>query len=303
MTDKRTDMDRHAYLILAHKNIWQIQMLLASLDHELNDIYIHLDKRADFDYEPFRNVCRKSRVCFINPRIRIHWGGVSIVRAEMALLTEAVKTSHIYYHLISGMDLPIKSQDEIHRFFKEHQGKEFINIWEIEEHTLKRVQYFTLFPEGSRFFLTNWLNHTFKALLALLGIRQNRGITFCKGSQWFSITDGLARYVVSRSDWVGKVFRHCTLCDEIFLPTIIAQSEYKDRLFNSEATRNTTINDSNMRLIDWNRGPSIRHPWVFTIDDLDMIRNASQLWARKFDESVDREIITEICRLYEKSGE
>lgn len=289
--------DRHAYLILAHKNPWQIRILLETLDYELNDIYLHLDRRASFKYDALRNVCKKSRLYFINPQIRIHWGGVSIVKAEMALLEEAVKEPHSYYHLLSGMDLPIKSQEAIHSFFETADGKEFINLWPIEEHTLKRVRYFTLFPEGSRFFLTNWLNHTFKAILSVLGIERNTDVTFAKGSQWFSITDDCARYITSRKEWVRKVFRHSTMCDEIFIPTILAQSPFMKRLYNSETAENTIINNSNLRLIDWNRGSSIRHPWVFTIEDLDMLKTAPQLWARKFDENIDRNIIIEVCKM------
>lgn len=94
-----------------------------------------------------------------------------------------------------------------------------------------------------------------------------------------------------------KVFRHSTMCDEIFIPTILAQSPFMQRLYNSETAENTTINNSNLRLIDWNRGPSIRHPWVFTIDDIDMLKTAPQLWARKFDENTDREAIVEVCKM------
>lgn len=294
-------MDRHAYLILAHKNPWQLKMLLESLDHELNDIYIHLDRNADFGYDALDNICTRSTVRYINPRIRIHWGGVSIIRAEMALLEEAVRTRHSYYHLLSGMDLPIKSQDTIHRFFEENNGREFLNLWTTEEHTLRRVHYYTLFPEGSRFFLTNWLNHSCKALLAALGIRQNSDVEFSKGSQWFSITHNLAQYIVSRKDWVERVFRHCTICDEFLIPTILNQSEYKNNLYCSDVTHNSTINLSNLRLIDWSRSPDVRHPLVFTMNDLEMLKTAPHFWARKFDENVDRNIIIEICRMNRES--
>lgn len=40
---------------------------------------------------------------------------------------------YAYYHLLSGQDLPIKSQDYIHQFFEEHQGKEFVGINHGEE--------------------------------------------------------------------------------------------------------------------------------------------------------------------------
>ena len=44
----------------------------------------------------------------------------------MELLKAAIKGNYDYYHLISGMDLPIKTQKEIHEFFENNKGKEFI---------------------------------------------------------------------------------------------------------------------------------------------------------------------------------
>ena len=38
-------MIKHAYLIMAHKNEEQLALLLRMIDHEQNDIYLHLDKK------------------------------------------------------------------------------------------------------------------------------------------------------------------------------------------------------------------------------------------------------------------
>ena len=54
------------------------------------------------------------------------WGGYSQIRSELILFQSAWEHGYEYYHLISGVDLPIKTQDEIHEFFREHYGKEFI---------------------------------------------------------------------------------------------------------------------------------------------------------------------------------
>ena len=54
-------------------------------------------------------------------------GGTQIV-AELFLLREAAKTPHMYYHLLSGNDLPIKSNQYIYQFFDSHLGEEFIHI-------------------------------------------------------------------------------------------------------------------------------------------------------------------------------
>lgn len=287
-------MGRHAYLILAHKNFNQLKTLISLLDDPRNDIFVHVDlKASDFKEEEFKSLCKNSRLIFVEERYKVNWGGVSIMRAELSLLKKATQTGRYdYYHLLSGMDLPIKSQSEIHSFFDENAGKEFIKFWEFKKSTYSRFRYFTIFPEGEGKFKTRIINHIFKGLQMAVGFRINRKIDFKFASQWFSITDSLARYVVARRDWLEKVFKHTSTCDEIFLPTLVYDSDFKNNLYVSEPVKSQKeVNRADMRLIDWTRGESIRHPWVFTKGDYKFLTDSDLLWARKFDENVDSEII------------
>lgn len=52
--------------------------------------------------------------------------------------------------------------------------------------------------------------------------------------------------------------------------------------------------NNNLRLIDWTRGGH-GHPHVFTAEDYDMLVSSDQLFARKFDENTDRQIIDSLC--------
>ena len=143
-------MSRHAYLILAHSRFDQLRKLAGLLDDPRNDIFIHVDARAaEFERSSLDGACKHSGLFFIEPRMKVHWGGVSIMRAEIELLRMAVAGQYDYYHLLSGMDLPIKSQDTIHEFFDANAGKEFIQLWQMKKSTLSRFRYFTLFPEGA----------------------------------------------------------------------------------------------------------------------------------------------------------
>lgn len=287
-------MARHAYLILAHKNFGQLRKLIEMLDHERNDIYVHVDAKAvGFRPDEWAGATRRSGIVFLPDRIHVNWGGVSIMRSELALLKRAIADGeHDYYHLLSGLDLPIKTQDEIHAFFDARRGTEFINLWEFKKSTRTRFSYFTVFPEGEGRFSTRIVNHIFKGMQMAVGYRINRGVDFRFGSQWFSITDALARYTVEHEGWLEKVFRHTSTCDEIFLPTLVAASPFADRLFVPTPVSNQKeVNLANMRFIDWTRGESIRHPWVFRASDLPLLESVEHLWARKFDETVDSEII------------
>lgn len=284
---------RHAYLILAHTCPGQLRKLLTLLDDERNDLFVHIDRKASFGPEDFSGCCRHSGLHFVTPRIAVHWGGVSIMRAEMALLKAATPGKYAFYHLLSGQDLPIKGQDAIHAFFQEHPDREFMNFWQLKPTTQSRFRYFTLFPEGAGFFFTNWLNNVLKGILMALHIRINRDVDFRFAAQWFSITHECAMYVLSQEAWLEKVFRHTNTPDEVFLATVIWNSPFRERLYDAkEHVQNQDIhNTANMRFIDWTRGKSIRHPWTFTLEDKDLLMSVPHFWARKFDERVDARII------------
>lgn len=52
------------------------------------------------------------------------------------------------------------------------------------------------------------------------------------------------------------------------------------------------IYDDDLRYTDWKRG----NPYIFTIEDYDILKSSNKLFARKFDEKKDLEIIN---RLYD----
>ena len=271
---------RHAYLIQAHCNAGQLQKLLLSLDDPRNDIYLHLDAKWDVDVTQFR--CERASLNVI-PRMKVNWGGPSQIWNELALLREAVKTPHGYYHLISGMDLPIKSQDSIDAFFEAGAGKEYIEFWPMNPHNLSRMLYSPL-SEYSAKWWGNLVNNLFKGVQTVLGIRRNRDVEFRRGANWFSITHDFASYVVEQEPWIRKVFSHTCSCDEVFLQTVLGRSPFAG-----------SCACTNVRFIDWERRESTRHPHIFRISDYDALTSSESLFARKFDERVDSAIITRIC--------
>lgn len=295
------NVNKHACLILAHACPDQLHKLLTLLDDPRNDIYVHIDAKAAFGPEALADVCRHSALHFIEPRIRVSWGGVNMMRATLALLKAATPGQYGYYHLLSGMDLPIRSQDVIHTFFDANPDREFLKLWPVEPKRAARFQYYIPFPEGKPSLLTNLLNNLVKGILMALHIRINRDVEFRMASQWFSITDAFARYVISQEAWLERVFRHTTSCDEVFMPTILWNSPFRDRLYDNtvhiEREQSTdTEHLGNLRFIDWTRGESVRHPWVFREDDWDLLMSVPYFWARKFDERVDPAIIERIYR-------
>lgn len=290
-------MTRHAYLILAHKNPSQIAKLLGALDAPDNDIFLHLDKRSSMKYKQFESCCRNAGLFFIRPRIRVNWGGVSIMRAELALLKAAVsKGQYSYYHLVSGMDLPLKSNAEIHEFFERNAGKEFFTMLKTSEFTDESIHYRHIFPESNHFYLAKKLRQFHIDWQKKRDCPINSGVEGKYASQWFSITDGFARYIVDNMRWLMHTFRNTGLTDEMFAATLLSRSPFAGNLYDTTLYRECegVHAGGNMRLTDWGDDPDARHPRTFTSADYDMLCRASQLWARKFDETVDSEIIDRI---------
>ncbi|MCQ2182572.1 MAG: beta-1,6-N-acetylglucosaminyltransferase [Bacteroidales bacterium] len=277
--------DRHAYLIQAHGNFEQLQKLLDALDDSRNDIYVHIDAKSDFRGGLS---CRHANL-YLTPRISVNWGGPSQIWSELVLLKEATRTHHSYYHLLSGSDLPIKSQDYIHDFFLKNEGKEFVEMTPVRKSTLWRFQY-TLFPERCNIPFCVLLNNIFKFVPMSLGFRRNKNVIFGCGPNWFSITDSLSRLVVSREDWIRKVFSHTNNCDEVFLQTIIR-----------ECGLESTVAGTNMRYTDWSRSNHHRHPCTFHAEDYDALMSRPELFARKFDTGVDAEIVELILKGIEQA--
>lgn len=74
--DVRGDIQMHAYLIMAHKNVEQLKKLLKLLDATDNDIFLHIDKKASHLMKNINSqkICTKSSVVCV-PSIDVKWGG------------------------------------------------------------------------------------------------------------------------------------------------------------------------------------------------------------------------------------
>lgn len=293
-------MMRHAYLVIAHNDFPLLHTLLKMLDDARNDLYVHIDLRSAALYQQVCTVkTRQARLFILPHRIPVHWGDISQVEVEYLLLeTAAAQEEYAYYHLLSGADLPIQSQEYIHRFFQQHAGKEFIGFWQTPAHQkdldrkISRYYFFTKHrrPGEKWHALTTPLYNLCLLIQKLIGIRRKQEVVFQKGPNWFSITHDFCQYLINQKSWVMKRMKY-TLCpDEIFVQTVAWNSPFKNHLFN--------LNDENMgnmRLIDWKRG----NPYVWSKEDLPELMQSDKLFARKFT-SRHAAIVHEIEKRYTK---
>lgn len=266
---------KHAYLILAHNEWDLLRTLLSCIDDERNDIFVHIDSKV-WDMPELH--AEKAGLFMVDNRVDVRWGDLSVVEGEYTLFEEAVKSGpYAYYHLLSGADLPLKSQDYIHSFCDEHQGEEFIGytLTEITPEVVRKAQRWHLFPKDFRDagFVKKALRAGFLRIQEAFGIKRNRGVDFKKGSQWVSVTDGMARLFLEKKDWVEKVFRNTFCSDEMVFHTLCWHSQFRSNIFDTE-------NDGHgcLRAIGWKEGALV--DWCTA--DYEDLAASEALFARKF---------------------
>lgn len=273
--------EKHAYLILAHNDPKVLELLVRLLDDSRNDIYIHVDKKSDIDV--FKNIRCSNSQLFVSQSVNVNWGGMSMVKAELLLMKMALDNGeYSYYHLLSGVDLPIKSQDYIHDFFHKYAGKEFIGIACDDSNRndlFEKTSVYWPFIEYMRakYKIVRYPLSIFRRGMAYiqkaLGVNRQYGMELRKGPQWFSLTHNCVRYVLNMQKEIELKFKYIPCVDEIFLPTIVWNSPFQDNIYD--------MNDqfhSCMRESDWKRG----NPYTWKKEDWDFLKHSDRLFARKF---------------------
>lgn len=197
-----------------------------------------------------------------------------------------------YYHLLSGHDLPIKSQEEIHRFF-EMSEKNYVAFYRPEMKCDTLFNYKIYHIPLKKYVLIR-LSRRIQYFFKINRIKKSK-MKYMKGSQWFSITDDAARYVIAREKQILAMFSYTKCPDEVFLQTILYNSPFRDTLITDyQDIKYRTLESkktmANMRMIDWPDELGTAHPRTFVREDYDALIKCKALFARKFDSKVDSEI-------------
>lgn len=270
---------KHAFLIIVHHEFEILQKLIYALDDYRNDIYVHFDSKILTI--PKIEVLRAGYFIVEN-RVDVKWGDISQIECEYVLFEAAIKNGpYFYYHLLSGVDMPLKSQDEIHAFFEKNTGKEFIGFFQgnASEEIDRKVRRYHLFPKSFRahnsYFYT--FRKIFRALFLRLQyvfkIRRNADVNFMKGTSWISVTESFLSFVLQNKNQVMNLYYNTFCADEIFIHTLCWNSHFKNKIYD--------INDEAKgckRLINWKDG--VIHDW--NDSDFSLLNKSNELFARKF---------------------
>ena len=265
------------YLIMAHHNFAQLDRMIDALEHPEAKFIIHIDRKVNIkDLHAFK-FRSKDNCQLLKTRYNITWGGYNMIPATLSLISAVMKyKTKGYCVLLSGMDYPVKSSDDIIGFLSSNYGHEYMDYepmprkdWKESNGGLDRVNYYWFVDSMG-----------IRDSMRMFGLQKKAGMTrrffndfdFYGGSLWWCLTTECVDYIsrfVRVNDAYCNFFTHAFCPDEIFFNSVIANSHYSEK-----------VQKTSLRYIVWANKP---HPETLTVDDYEPVVSSGHLWMRKLD--------------------
>lgn len=280
-----------AILIIAHSNIEQVTEL-ANLLSKRFVVYIHFDKKLILTKGQKIELNKERIYCY--QEFSVNWGAYSLVKTELFLMKKAMETPEIsYIHLISGLDWPAKSIDEIYNFFEDNnkiymswkcaegikKSGEPIIYWQKfyfpYDKINRRTRFGKIYHRCSM--LIQWLLHVDK----LRNLKER--VDIYTGAQWKSITREAVlyciKYVEEHQDFT-KMISTGFCSDEFYMQTILC---------NAPDFKKCIVND-NLRYVKWVRQYN-SYPAILDERDYREIKEGNYFFIRKVDRRYSRKLM------------
>lgn len=266
-----------AYFIMVHRYPNQFKRLFQAIYHADNYYLIHVDKRSGVDLQ---QQIQDFLLQFPNAKMikskDTLWGGYSLIDAELRGIRELLRmeSKWDFFINLSGQDFPLKPQSHIRNFLKQNYGKDFLKVTNQKKNrfdTLYRIENFVLEFRG-------------RVLRTPLKRQYLSGVTPYIGNQWMILSRKFCEFVSFSSEVkrFKQFYRNTFIPDEGFFQTVIMNTSYTGTIVNNDK-----------RTIDWVPLGTIKlRPRNFTVKDVQFLLDSKGLFARKFDETVDGEILS-----------
>lgn len=251
---------KSAYLIITHNEFEVLQRLVSALDDEMNDIFIHYDRKVR---ELPVISTEKSGLHVLDDRVDVRWGTVSQIKAEYALFEAAVRVGgYSHYILISGTHFPLMSNEKIAAYLANHEGQTLLpymenaNDYQVD----MKMRRINILP-GTLIWRVSL------KIQRMLGIRINKHTRFYNAGNWVCLSEAAARYLIGRKKEILNKYRFSFCGDEFFVPTELMASSLADTVVFSKELLKFEIGRSNAR--------------AYTAEDYDELMASGCLFARK----------------------
>src|SRR5262245_43589610 len=277
-----------AYIISAYKYPLQLLRLIQRLSTSSSSFFVHVDKKTDqriFD-DIVAGLRQHANVHFIR-RHQCEWGGFGHVAATLKGIAEISKTgtSVDYVILLTGQDYPIKSNDHIYRFFEENNGKLFLEFFSLPTNHWRNRGFVGGMERIEAWHLRVFNLHFYFPPGRTFPIKRHfpKGFRPFGGSSYWCLSTQCIEYihdVTTQNRAFVDFFKYVDVPDEIFFQTIILNSRFNEMV----------VND-NLRYIEWEDDLHAGSPAILRKSDFAKLASSSKLFARKFDMSLDGEVL------------
>jgi hypothetical protein len=272
---------RIAYLIMAHNNPAQIRRLLGAIYHPDNYYILHIDKESDISCH---KIAEELQLSYSNVSLlgsqTVIWAGFSVLEVELRAIRKLLemKSNWDFFINLSGQDFPIKTQKEITSYLAIRKSCNFIEIfdpykhWHSENPSIRIEGFFIEIPKEKKLLrLADYLNRSWPF----------ENAKWYGGSQWVILNRLFCEYIISNKKVFEfeKFFSNTVAPDESFFQTVLMASDFSS----------SVVND-NKREIYWEGN----RPKIYKMEDLQILLNSSNFFARKFDSDVDDKILDEL---------
>jgi hypothetical protein len=266
------------YLIQAHKNLHQLNRLIALLSSSNSKIFIHLDRKWKLDLS-----CINSAAIIVKARVDVKWGEWSQVEASIVSLKQIELEIPKYNHVVflSGQDFPLYPSEYIQKCLK--PSTDYIHHQEISENSWACQSRFESFHYHGNSVIHKYA-YTF---LNKLGVRRKLPLKLKAfgGSSWWCLTQSTIKSILNYIENNSRLnnFFQTTLCsDEFFFQTLVCNLKLS-----------SSIENNNLRFIKFIEDKS--NPEILTLRDLDHILTSDALFARKMDPELSNELMKAIA--------
>ena len=311
---------KQAYLIIAHNKVEQLKFLLSLLDYAKHDIFILFDKKSTITEEQkneLTQIVSKSGV-FFTREIPIYWGDYSQVEAELALFETAAKQEqYSMYHLLSGVDLPLDTAENIYNFFDSRKEYNFLTMVSdelyIRNKVYERVAFKTMFPHLTlRTVNNNFLRSVLKIYrkfevelqrIFKVDCFKKFNLELKYASNWCSLNKEAVDILLEEKQLIATIFKNTKVNDELFIPTVLQKHQLLDTVYSIEPTNDKSTDfQGNLRYINWWDGSP--YTWTDSSDDIDQLKRGKALghkFSRKFDLERDLNLKEEILTIINRT--
>ena len=310
---------KHAVLIMAHKNKEQLKRLLRSLECDEFDFFVHCDKHWKLTKEELQEIKTSAKnVYIINKRIHGELDKWSLPQISLNLMDSALEkekctgNAYQYFLLLSGQDYPIKSKKYIIDFLQTQYPKPLIDgeayqprNWVSKKFELVRwmnkidethknmkpsfwrkckVAFYMLAEKWEKTFMGSPYER----------LEKYRFTLYC-GSAWWILPHGVMEFIVEqrkKNKGLIKELKRTRTPEETFFQIMTMNSPYAQyviaggEIYGDEIQKCMTY----ANFITPTKGFR-GHPHDITVEDFDRIIEKKALFARKFNEDTDKQVL------------